>query len=155
VIFVLAALSAAAYAQTCGGFEDVDASDPYCAAVERIREAGIAVSYRHPDPVNNRYNNTYGPNAPMRRGAMAILLDRAFVQPPVDPLKASVGSAYRTALSKAHAYELNSSAQWRRPAEVLGFVYFYRAARKVRNLPAGVNAPGHQVLHNGLRAALT
>ena len=76
----------------------------------------------------------------MRRGAMAILLDRAFVQPPVDPLKAKVGSAYRTALSKAHAYELNSSAQWRRPAEVLGFVYFYRAARKVKNLPAGVKA---------------
>ncbi|MGD8304462.1 MAG: hypothetical protein PVI55_18755 [Desulfobacterales bacterium] len=105
-----------------------------------IWKAGIAVSYRHPDPVNNRYNNTYGPNAPMRRGAMAILLDRAFVQPPADPLKVRVGSAYRTALSKAHAYELNSSAEWRRPGEILGFVYFYRAARKVKNLPAGVKA---------------
>jgi hypothetical protein len=264
VLFVLVVMSASAYAATCGGFDDVDASDPYCAAVERIRDAGItegcnppantrycpdgvvtrgqmatflaraldlpattdkcglsdiagnvhaknicaiktagitkgcnppantrfcpdnpttrgqmaaflrralklpacnlsnytdvpsnhtfardicaiwkagiAVSYRHPDPVNNRYNNTYGPNAPMRRGAMAILLDRAFVQPPADPLKVRVGSAYRTALSKAHAYELNSSAEWRRPGEILGFVYFYRAARKVKNLPAGVKA---------------
>jgi hypothetical protein len=76
----------------------------------------------------------------MRRGAMAIFLDRAFVKAPVDPLKATVGFGYRAALSYAHAYGLNSAAQWRRPYEVLGFLYFYRSARKVKNLPAGVTA---------------
>jgi hypothetical protein len=127
---------------TCdlSNYTDVPSNHTFAKDICALWKAGIAVSYRHPDPVNNRYNNFYGPNALMRRGALAILLDRAFVKPPVDPLKATVGSAYRTALTNAHSYALNTSAQWRRPYEVLGFVYFYRSARKVKNLPAGVSA---------------
>ncbi len=127
---------------TCSlsNYTDVPSNHTFAKDICAVWQAGISVSFRHPDPVNNRYNNSYGPNTPMRRGAMAIFLDRAFVKAPVDPLKATVGFGYRAALSYAHAYGLNSAAQWRRPYEVLGFVYFYRSARKVKNLPAGVTA---------------
>lgn len=127
---------------TCNlsNYSDVPSGHTFNKDICAVWQAGISVSYLHPDPVNNRYNNTYGPNALMRRGDMAIFLDRAFVQPPVDPLKAKIGSGYRSALTNAHSYALTTSAQWRRPYEVLGFVYFYRSARKVKNLPAGVTA---------------
>ncbi|MGD8801120.1 MAG: S-layer homology domain-containing protein, partial [Desulfobacterales bacterium] len=65
VLFVLVVMSASAYAATCGGFDDVDASDPYCAAVERIRDAGIT------EGCNPPANTRYCPDGVVTRGQMA------------------------------------------------------------------------------------
>ncbi|HLU67653.1 MAG TPA: hypothetical protein VKZ63_15325, partial [Kofleriaceae bacterium] len=122
----------------CGisNYTDVPDSHPFAREICAVWRAGVSVSYRQPDPVNNRYNNTYGPDAPMLRRDMAVFLDRAVVQAPDTPLKAKVSSAYQRILTDAMNYGFASSIS-ARGGEVQSLVYLYRAADKVKNRPSG------------------
>lgn len=90
----------------------------------------------------NAANNKYCPDAPMTRATMATFLDRAFLNVPTSKSdQRKLDASYLRIATTANVYQpsrtANSSA-----SEILGFVYAYRALRKVQNVPANVDQAG-------------
>jgi hypothetical protein len=69
IIAVLAASSLTAHAQSCAGFTDVLASDPFCPNVEWLKNRSITLGCNVPGTL-------YCPNDPVGRLAMAAFMNR-------------------------------------------------------------------------------
>lgn len=119
-------------------YTDVPADHLFNDAICSLWRGGVAISFLHPDPQRNRYNNTFGPAEPLLRRDAAVFLDRAYVQRPVEPLGAVIDDPYLDFLAAVDDYGFASDAY--RPTELLALIYAYRAADKVANPPASFDA---------------